>query len=135
MAIQKIDRNAVTEIRQKLQDQLDSVAAELGVRIQVGNASYDGVGNMNVTYKVEVAVLDADGNVQDRAAVDFARDAALYGLKSDDLGTEFVCRGKTYRITGLQRRARKAPILAELVGTGKTYKFPAVTVKMLLATA
>jgi len=113
-----------------LQAALDTVAAELGYQIQVGNASFSG---SQCTFKVECAVVGEDGMAQTREATDFKARAALYGLSPDDLGKVFTNGGERFRVTGLKPKSRKYPIVAVRVKDDKGYKFPADMVKLALA--
>ena len=90
-------------------------------------------GSTHCTIKFQFAKVTEEGAMTaERKA--FENYAARHGLDPDDFGREFrTYRGGTYRITGLNTRARKYPIQAEHVGTGKMYKFPAQQVKDALA--
>jgi len=85
-----------------------------------------------VMFQFLVTEKDEDGNALDSRAKDFMRVADAYGLSKDDYLAEFRSNGRTFRITGLNTRARGYPVMAEDVRTGKTYKFPAKRVKQAL---
>lgn len=76
-----------------------------------------------------IRVEGEDGEVLDTKAQEFQNGARLVGLDPNDLGREFVIRGSRYKITGLNLRARKYPVLGERLSDGKTYKFGASTVQ------
>lgn len=87
----------------------------------------------NCTTKFQFAQVTEDGAMT-KERQDFESYAGSYGLDPDDFGAEFTTfRGDTYRIIGLNTRARKYPIVAEKVGNGGgRYKFPAEQVKNAL---
>jgi hypothetical protein len=75
---------------------------------------------------------DEDGNALSARASDFQSLARYFGLEATDLHREFTCQGNKYRITGINRKAKRTPIIAERLDTGKSYRFDSHTVKMLL---
>jgi len=121
------DRDRVRLLRQQLEAHLKTLADNLDLNIQVGRATFT---PNNVTFKMEIAKINNDGVVVNRAVTDFERCALLYGLKPDDLNRTFVMDGKTYKIVGLKTRRSKYPILCEC--NGKTFKMSAQMVKMFL---
>ena len=68
-------------------------------------------------------------------ANDWKRYASSFGLPTDALGEKFVSGGRTFCITGLNLRARRMPVLATDVATGKPYKFAAESVRRALPAA
>jgi hypothetical protein len=71
------------------------------------------------TPKVSFSIVGESG-----IPADFARNAQYFGLTEDDYGREFTTYRGTYKITGINLRAKKYPITAECLRTGKGYKFP-----------
>jgi len=126
-----LDQEEMTHLRRRLQEHLDILAKELGVRIAVGLATFTA---NNAIFKVEVAALQEDGTAVTRQAEHFQRLARTYGLEPTDLGRTFRDGAKVYKIVGARPRNREYPILAEEVGTRIVFKFPANRVKTLLAT-
>lgn len=124
-----IDREACRYLRDAIDENLAEIAAELGVSIKAGSASFTGT---NVTFKVECALLDTSGQAQTKESDAFKLYADSYGLKADDLGREFVDRGRRFKIVGLLPRSTRFPILCQQIGTDRRIKFPAETVKFRL---
>lgn len=60
-----------------------------------------------------------------REVTDYNRYREVYDLP--ELGSEFVDRGETFTITGLNPRSTKYPVLATRAD-GKRFKFPVITV-------
>lgn len=121
------DRESVRVLRLDLQNALEQFAKENEYAIYVGNATFTG---NNITFKLEVSTLNQDGSVNTKESESFRRFASSYELNPDDLGRTFQFGEKTYTIIGMKPRSRKYPILCE--NNGKTYKFPASTVRMYL---
>lgn len=115
-----LDRPKLKYIRKRLETTLKPVAKELGVVINVGNCTFQ---KRNCRFQVKVAVLDSDGKPMTEETESFNDNARLYGFEPDDMKREFVCRGKTYTLCGLNPKSRKYPIIAK-GDNGKEYKFP-----------
>lgn len=127
-SIQTLNRQIVREIRERMEQPLNDALSNMGLSVQVGSAHFS---PSNVTFKVEIAILGRDGKPVDKKVEDFLHLADMYGLKPTDLGRVFHCMGKRYTVSGLAARSYKYPILAK-DERGKTYKFPASTVKRAL---
>lgn len=119
----QIDKAAAKAIAEACQKALDGVARDFGLDLTMKGGAYDPTGG---TYQPKmVFTLPAVAN----AAV--ASDLELFGI-TGEFGTEFVSGGKTYRITGVNFRARSMPIKATCVADGKSYKFEAYAVQRAL---
>lgn len=122
------DRQTVKDTRNRLQTALDTIAADIGCQIKVGNASYEPDGSA-CSFKIECAVIGEDGTAKTREATDFGHYAEQYGLKPEDLGKSFTNHNGTYTIIGCKPRSHKFPILGRRAD-GKVFKFPAVMVRL-----
>ena len=127
----EIDRPFLNKAREHIDKALAAVGEELGVNLQLGNCRY--TPGESFTFKLEGLALGEDGKAVSKEASDFVMLATSFGLKPEDLGKEFVSRGETFKITGLNLKAKKYPIQAEMLSNGKSYKFPADTVCRLLS--
>jgi len=87
MKIKSIDRQACDLLRDAINENCAEIAKELGVKITCKSGSFD---SGQVTFKVECAVLNENGEAQTKEASDFKFYAARYGLKPEDLGREFT---------------------------------------------
>lgn len=119
------DKAAVRTLRDQIQAALDELSEQLDVQIKLGSATFT---SENITFKMEVASLNDDGEAISRMVTDFQRMASLYGLKPEDLNREFTMRGNTYKVVGAVPRRSKYPLVCEC--NGKRFKFAAETVKM-----
>lgn len=123
-----LTRESIRNLRDELQTHLDAISAEIGYKLTLGNASF----GATVTFKLEAAPMDMNGDATSKTAEDFKRGAYLFGLQPTDLGREFIANGARYKVTGLAIKSRRFPILVERED-GKVFKFPAETVKLKLA--
>ena len=128
--ITSIDRTTCRLLSQRIEEALAPLAEELGLNIStVGGGRYT---SNNCTLKIECSTLAEDGEANSKMVQDFKSHAALYGLKATDLGRSFRQRRSIFTIKGLNPRRHKNPIIVENQN-GKSYVFPADTVKRLLA--
>jgi len=116
----RIDRQVCKDLRAAIAEALASVEAEFGVAISLGNATFT---RERVTFKVEAATVDENGDANTKEAADFKLHALEYGLQPHDLGRSFDSLGTTFTIVGLKPRSKKYPILARSAKDGKVYKF------------
>lgn len=126
--IKTFDRSTVKAMRQPLEDALSVIEKQFGVKVTVGNASFTGE---NVTFKVELATVAADGTVNDKHVSDFKMLCGMYDLKPEHLGAEVVYAGTTYKITGLNPKAPRYPINVERVSDGRGFRLPERAVRAL----
>lgn len=123
------DRAKVRDVRERLTQSLEQTAKVMGVAIKVGRATFS---DNNITFKVEVAAIGEDGEVQSREAENFKLYAYRYGLKPEDLGKTFQYGRREYTIVGCSPRSYRFPILVKRED-GVTVKVPGDTVKFALA--
>lgn len=128
--ITQFDRSTCRLIGQRAEKAVQDALTEFGVNVKLKGGSFM---HNNYTFKMEVATVAADGTVVNREISDFKQLAALYGLKSEDLGRRFRPAGshKIYTITGLKVKSRRFPILGK-DENGKEFKFPTEVVKTTL---
>lgn len=135
MTTKKITSFDGPTVRQVLEDcgkALEAVAEKHGLKLERKRCSY-GRDELPVAFKLITVELDENGNAMDSRAKDFIKYAGAYGLSEKDFLAEFRSGPRTFRICGFKPKARKYPILAEDVRTGKIYKFPVEQVKRALA--
>jgi hypothetical protein len=104
---------------------LQVVAAKHGLTLKQERGSYDPDAG-SFTGKWSFVCVSEDG-----IPSDFARNAALFGLKAEDYGREFSTFGGTFTLCGIKPRNRKYPILGKCVRTGKTYKHVLAVINQL----
>lgn len=70
----------------------------------------------------------------DKKSSAFSQLAHMYGLEPEHLGKIFTSYdGKQYKITGLNPRASKMPVIAQGLFDNKSYKFPHALVATYLS--
>lgn len=126
MKLRSFDRTTVRSVGERIQDALDNLASELGITVRYtgGRFSAD-----NATLRLELAIVDGEGNARTKDRQDFIRYAPMFGLDVTDLGKKFVFRKEEYEISGLARKSYKYPVLAKRTSDGKVFKFPVDAVK------
>jgi hypothetical protein len=122
--ITKFGRQQVRQVSDEAEAALQAVAEKYGLVLKRESGRYSA---NNFTAKFSFAVKAADGS---DAPASFARQASLLGLPEDCYGKVFqTWGGKSYKVTGINLRARKYPVLGECLRTGKTFKFMSDSVK------
>lgn len=132
--VDKFDKPTLRAIFADVEEALGPVAEKYGIKLERKSCSYR-TDELPVAFKFITIQHDANGNVMDTRAKNFIKYASLYGMSESDFLAEFKSGSTTYRITGFKPKARKYPVIAEDVRTGRTYKFPVERVKAALAAA
>lgn len=122
------DRQKVRDIRDQLNELLESYSKKWGVAMSVGRCTFT---PDNITFKLQIAAIGEHGEVKTQEAEDFKFCAFKYGLKPEDLGKKFQYAREEYTIIGCKPRSYRFPILAKRQD-GVTIKFPADSVKFAL---
>lgn len=126
--ITEMNRANARMLGDAIAEALQGVAEEFGVQIKAGGGSFDFT---SLTQKVEVSIINEDGEAETKEATAFRMNADSFpGLSPDDLYKTFVCKGEIYKIMGLRPRAHTRHILCKT--KGKLYTFRAQDVVRLL---
>lgn len=121
MKLTGIGRNECRIISERALEALKVLEQELGVKVEregAGKFDKDSYFEFKVRFTLEGA---------DPGRKEFEAYASMFGLEAGDYGRPFVSRGRTFRISGVQPRGQKYPVLAT-GDDGKTYKFAAAGV-------
>ncbi len=119
--ITKIDRTFIRLARPEIESALADFCTKYGLSVSVGKGKFS---DSNVTLHVEFAVQNAAGVVVTKEVEAFNRYHAMFGLKATDLHREFGYRGNTYKLMGLNPKARRNPLIVERQPDGKTFIMP-----------
>lgn len=125
MPITQINKSTVQLLAEEATEALLAIAEAHGLTLKQERGSYDPDAG-SFTGKWSFVCVSEDG-----IPSDFARNAALFGLKAEDYGREFSTFGGTFTLCGIKPRNRKYPILGKCVRTGKTYKHMLAVVNQL----
>lgn len=129
-----IDKQACKVLRTEIDRALAEVAKKFDIVLSCENMKYFHDGG-SVEIKVKGAVKNSSGEVMTEERQAFLKLAQFDGLSPDDLGKSFKdLNGMTHTITGYRRKAHKKPITTR-ASDGKTYVWPASSVKTLLSRA
>ena len=123
-----ISPEVLKQIREEVNALLKPLEEKFSVKMELGRATYS---HNNFTFKLEGSRIGDDGSVVTKEAEAFKMLAKMYGLEAEDLGKTFKTQGKEFTITGLSTKSNKFPIQAK-GSDGKSYKFPAESVKLFL---
>jgi hypothetical protein len=115
-------------VRSEMEQALNLITAKYGLNINIGNMRYT---NNTIDVKVGLNVIYA--NAKTAEEIYFIEKGFMYGFEKEDLGKEFMEKGKHFKIVGLKSgRNLKYQVLCKCVGTGQQYKFAASYVKGLI---
>jgi len=106
--ITTIDKVTAKLLRERIEQALAPLAAELGVDFKVGNASFTPT-FVKFQFTTELAGRDA-------GAEEWHRYCAMLRLPKDALGTTIPFNGRPVKIVGLQMSRRRYPVLVESLG-------------------
>lgn len=126
MKFNNFNKSNLKNFRVLFEAKMKELEAETGVSVQLKNINFQ---EFSFTSKVEAIISDQKTNVKDS---EFAEHAYKFGLSPDINGKTFFHNGNTYRINGIAPRARKYPVLAINEDNGKSYKFSADMINILL---
>ena len=119
MIIKEFNKSNLPSFRDQFQKAIASLEKETGVKIDLGNISFN---NTQFTTKLTVTAVGASG---DTDKIKFEADAKrMYGIKPEDYGRKFSSHTGTHKLVGLKPTSYKYPLIGEDVKTGKRFKFP-----------
>ncbi len=124
-----LTRSTLRTINDDIDAALKAVGEKHNVVIKTGNATFSPA---NATVKVSIATVTADGVVETKERDDFRRKALRYGLPSDALDKVVMIAGRSFKVTGLNPRAKAYPVILTDTFTGKRYKYTVNTVSKAL---
>lgn len=123
------DKPTTRKIVSRIEEYLQNLSGELDVHIKAENAKFS---STNITLKLDISVLDADGKAMTREVQDFKIYAPSHGLSPDDLYGQFTYLGKRYELVGYKPNSYKYPFVVKCLSNGKEYKLPACVVETAL---
>lgn len=110
------------KFREDFQEAVKDLEDKYNISLTPGSIKYT-----PTSFTMTVKGLISDGSVSGEQA-EFERICGLFGKKPEDYGKTFVSNGKTFRLVGINPKARKYPFVGLELGTGKRYKFVTVDV-------
>ncbi len=128
--IKAFDKQNLKTLRADIDAAFRIISQKHGVSLSIGTIRYDPTANTATARLTMVATGDANTATDPRAVAaakaqaEFKIFASSFGLKPEQYDAIFKAGGNTYKLVGLNPRARKNPIHGTDVRTGKTYIFP-----------
>lgn len=128
--IKQFDRQTLRAITTAIETSLANLAKTHGIVIKYKGGNFT---PENAVIKLELAIQSADGTAASRERSTWTQLATFYGLKPEWLDKTFNFYGKTFKIVGLNPKARTAPVIAAN-SNGKLFKFRSDDVKSAMLT-
>jgi hypothetical protein len=123
MEMRKQDWNEVAE---SINAAVKAVGEEFGLNFDRARWSYN---PRECRFTLNASIQKLNGKTYDAGHEEWNRECFFLNLKESDFGREFAVNGNRYKITGVNRRSRKYPVLATQTRTGKVYQWSAAQVK------
>jgi hypothetical protein len=126
-----MDRDQTSKMRQVIRDLRPQIEAKLK-EIKCDFAFTLGAARFSadvITFKLECGRKIKGGVVASKAGNDFKFYGHRYGMDESFMGATFISKKEKFKVTGLNPKSSKYPILCEKVSDGQTYKFPANLVR------
>jgi hypothetical protein len=118
----------IKAIRTELTDVLNDYATVSGFKVQLGTIKFD-----DNSFKLTVKGIDDELPGEDFLGKEFLLHCEEYGFEPEDLGKNFKdAKGNVFILTGIKKKNRKYPVIAENVDTKKPYKFAPEAVKFMM---
>jgi len=124
-----INKATLNAFRSDFEEAVKALEEKHGMTIKLAGISYT---DESFSSKVTFTNNDENGNKVSQIAIDFQKQAGMYGLKASDLGRTFFSNGQSFTISGLKPRNHKMPIIATS-SEGRSFKFCSNVVKEGLA--
>ncbi len=118
--IKAFDKTNLRLLRTPIETALKAIETEFGISVKLGNARFT---PDNVTFKLELATVGANGTAASKEANSLKFYGELYGLPKNSLGRIFTEDNKQFEITGLRTKARRFPVLVKR-SDGKEFCYP-----------
>lgn len=129
MTIKNIDRVTLRALSDEINAALAPLAERHGITLRIGNGSF---GAAYATLRLDVATISEQGQVNTRESSALGSLGGLYGLPGVKVGTVVVMQGDRFTVTGLNAKARKAPVCLTRERDGKAFKATVDMVKRAL---
>lgn len=126
MKFNNFDKSNLNNFRVIFERKMKELEEETGVSVKLKNITFQ---DFTFTSKVEAVVSDQKTNVKQS---EFSAHAYKFGLNPEIHGKTFFHNGHTYRITDIAPRARKYPVIAINEDNGKSYKFSADMINLVI---
>lgn len=113
-----MERSKVKQFNQDVLKAVEKVYKSYGMQYNGSSTKYSDV---SLELKLKFLINGENGESGDERL--FKQYAFLYGVKDNDYGKTFTQGGRTFKLTGINPRAKKYPFVGQDVKTGSSYKF------------
>lgn len=130
----------ISDIRNDMQSALQAVAEKYNLHINLGRIRYS---EKELRCKLTALSIDVLAPTTTETAstetspnqIEWNLYCDRYGLRREHYGVVVSLRGERYKLVQIKNRYRKYPIIAQKISTGRSYKWPAATVRTALGSA
>ena len=111
------------EVKEAIEHALKVIGDNYGIDIELGNITYT-----NFSFRATLEALDK----KDGKRLEFERHCLKFKIPASVYGKTFEFKDSTYQIIGINPIAKKFPLIAIDLSTGKEEVFPANTVNIFI---
>jgi len=123
MKIESFDKKTVKNMREEINSALLKVTKKYGVTFSIGTIRFN-TGEMRTKLMGSIPSIKAKEVKlkKDNAPMDWKIQAPFFGFRGDEYGKTFTAKRKTFKVVGLNQRAKQYPVKVVDVKTGKSYR-------------
>lgn len=123
-----MDTKKLDAIRKALEISLEVIGEAHGVAFDIGKMTYSHSG-----FRCPLEAFEVSDTGVSADQVKFEQAAHFFDLSPSDYGRVFWMGRDQWKLVGIELKNRKYPIIAEKVGSGKTYKLESRHVQIAIA--
>ena len=120
-----LTRPQLKAFRKDFEDAVVALEQKYGFTLSLGKITYSDTDFRSTITATKVV----EGKTTEQ--VQFEEHAALFGLKPEDFGKNFIVDGKQYELTGLRPSAPAWPVIGKRAD-GKPFKFKEAVLKQII---
>jgi hypothetical protein len=113
-------------LRKDIDDALAKIGEKYNIDAKIGAIRYDASG-FRTTIEATIKTVNGKSGAQ----VEYELYARKFGIDASTFGKIFTSNGEKYEIVGIDRNARKYPVLGKNTVTGQMMKFTAMRANMV----
>ena len=125
--MEKMDKEYFDNFRNDVREALKAVAKKYGVEINPTNVKYD-----DIDFTLTLNVVRLVNGTSDANESLWSYYYKSYGFEREDYGKTVIINNETFKISGIDSKSRKYPILLTRVRDNKIYGYSTASVKEAL---
>jgi len=118
-----MDKQTAKTLLSELQKVAKKIANENSLYLEKTRGTYG-----NEFVDIKLSFHESDQSTREKK--NWNKNCNLYGFKKEDFGKNFTHFGETYKVIGLNTKAKKFPIYGERIKDGKKFKFKAGSINL-----